>query len=188
MEFDIRKPKLMVTLGLARQSGITNYIIGKTAYEDLAVPVPGYENLVVIPCGPVPPNPAELLLDERLNALMERLKADYDVIVIDTAPVGLVSDAVTLGQHADATLYVVRHGYTFRKQLQLLDDMHRNKRLPKLSIVINDIRAEGGYGHYYGYGGYGYTGYGYGYGSEYFDDKKPSRKLFTEAFRRFLHI
>jgi capsular exopolysaccharide synthesis family protein len=188
MEFDIRKPKVMVTLGLAKQSGITNYIIGKTAYEDLAVPVPGYENLVVIPCGPVPPNPAELLLDERLNALMERLKADYDVIVIDTAPVGLVSDAVTLGHHADATLYVVRHGYTFRKQLQLLDDMHRNKRLPKLSIVINDIRAEGGYGHYYGYGGYGYTGYGYGYGSEYFDDKKPSRNLFTEAFRRFLHI
>ena len=186
MEFDIRKPKVMAALGLVRASGITNYIIGKSAYEDLPVPVPGYENLVVIPCGPVPPNPAELLLDERLGELMTRLKADYDVIVIDTAPVGLVSDAVTLGHHADATLYVVRHGYTFKKQLQLLEDMHRNKRLPRLSVVINDIRAEGGYGHYYGYGGYGHVGYGYGYGSEYFDEKKPAGSFLMESLRRIM--
>jgi capsular exopolysaccharide synthesis family protein len=186
MEFDIRKPKVMATLGLAKKSGITNYIIGKSAYEDLPVPVPGYENLVVIPCGPIPPNPAELLLDPRLGELIERLKADYDVIVIDTAPVGLVSDAVTLGHFADATLYVVRHGYTYKKQLQLLEEMRNNNRLPRMSVVINDIRYEVGYGHYYGYGGSGYSGYGYGYGSEYFDDKKPAGHFFTEAFRRVL--
>jgi capsular exopolysaccharide synthesis family protein len=186
MEFDIRKPKVMSTLGLTKKSGITNYIIGKASYEELPIPVPAYDNLFVIPCGPVPPNPAELLLDKRLAELMDRLKKDYDVIVIDTAPVGLVSDAVTLGQHADATLYIVRHGYTFRKQLQLLNEMYDNKRLPRLSIVINDIRTDGGYGHYYGYGGYGYTGYGYGYGSEYFDEKKPARSILSGAFRRFL--
>lgn len=170
LEFDIRKPKIMSNLGLPRRSGITNYIIGKASLSDLPVPVPGYENLFVIPCGPVPPNPAELLLDERLGEMIEKLKEEFDVLVIDTAPVGLVSDAVMLGKHADAVLFIIRHNYTFKKQLELLNEMYVNKRLPKISLVINDINGEGGYGRYYGYGGYGYTGYGYGYGNEYFEE------------------
>ncbi len=171
LEFDIRKPKIMSALNLPRRTGITNFIIGKSSFEDLAVPMPGFDNLFIIPCGPIPPNPAELLLDERLELLMQKLKETYDIIVIDTAPVGLVSDAVALGKFADATLYVVRHNYTYKKQLQLLNEIYTNKRLPKISLIINDIKAEGGYGKYYGYGGYGYTGYGYG--SEYFDEMKP---------------
>jgi len=176
LEFDIRKPKIMSTLNLPQKTGITNYIIGKAAYDDLAVPVTGVDNLFVIPCGPVPPNPAELLLNERLGELMDKLKADYDYIIIDTAPVGLVTDAIMLGKYADAALYIVRHGYTFKKQLLLLDEIYVNKRLPRLSLVINDIKAQGGYGRYYGYGGYGYNGYGAGYGSEYFEEAKPARK------------
>jgi capsular exopolysaccharide synthesis family protein len=183
MEFDIRKPKIMSTLNLPRKTGITNYIIGKAAYEDLAVPVPGIDNLFVIPCGPVPPNPAELLLDERLDELMQRLREEYDYVIIDTAPVGLVSDAVMLGKHADAALYIVRHNYTFKKQLLLLDEIYSNKRLPRLSIVINDIKAQGGYGRYYGYGGYGYSGYGYG--TEYFEDTKPVSNIFSRVFNVF---
>jgi len=177
LEFDIRKPKIMSGLNLAKKSGITNYIIGKAAIEDLPVPVPGIDNLFVIPCGPVPPNPAELLLDERLEEMMLKLKAEFDILIIDTAPVGLVSDAVMLGKYADAALYVIRHDYTYKKQLQLLNEIYANKRLPKISLVINDIKAKGGYGRYYGYGGYGYTGYGYGYGNEYFEDKNISLKF-----------
>lgn len=176
LEFDIRKPKIMNTLGLTRKSGITNFIIGKTPYEELPVPVPQMENLFVIPCGPIPPNPSELVLDAKLDELMTRLKEEFDVLIIDTAPVGLVSDSVILGKYADATLYIIRHNQTFKKQLQLLNENYSQKRLPKISLVINDINAEGGYGRYYGYGGYGYTGYGYGYGTEYFEDQhiKPS--------------
>ena len=185
LEFDIRKPKIMSTLNLPRKTGITNYIIGKAAYEELAVPVPGVDNLFVIPCGPVPPNPAELLLDERLDELMDKLKAEYDYIIIDTAPVGLVSDAIMLGKYADAALYIVRHGYTFKKQLLLLDEIYVNKRLPRLSLVINDIKAQGGYGRYYGYGGYGYKGYGAGYGTEYFEEAKPARKGLSGLFNFF---
>jgi hypothetical protein len=77
-----------------------------------------------------------------------------------------------LGKYADVSLYVVRHNYTFKKQLKLLNEIYTNKRLPKLSVVINDIKAQGAYGRYYSYGGYGYTGYGYG--GEYFDDAKKS--------------
>jgi tyrosine-protein kinase Etk/Wzc len=84
--------------------------------------------------------------------------------------VGLVSDAVTLGQHANACMYIVRHNYTFKKQVELIDELYRSKKIPHIAIIINDIDTKAGYGSYYGYGNYGY-GYGYGYGSatDYFD-------------------
>jgi len=187
LEFDIRKPKIMITLGLAKKTGITNFMIGKASYEELPVAVPGYDNLFVIPCGPVPPNPSELLLNDKLQGLIERLRRDFEYIVIDTAPIGLVSDAMILGKFADTSLYIVRHNFTFKKQLDLLDEVYINNRLPKLSIVVNDIQAQGGYGAYYGYGGYGYTGYGYGYGngngSEYFDERKPKKGFLQRLLR-----
>jgi capsular exopolysaccharide synthesis family protein len=180
LEFDIRKPKIMSGLGMAKRPGMTNYLIGGIPFEELPVQVPNIDNLFVIPCGPVPPNPSELILDSRLDDLMARLKEEFDVLIIDTAPVGLVSDGVLLGRFADACLYVVRHEYTFKKQLQMLDEYYRQKRLPRMCIVLNDITVQAGYGRYYGYGGYGYGNYGYGYGSTYFDDKKGSGGLFKK--------
>lgn len=163
LEFDIRKPKIVQGLGLKRTNGITNYIVGSVEANQLAVPVNEQENLYVIPCGPVPPNPAELLLDPKIASLFEYAKREFDVVVIDTAPVGLVSDAITLGKFADATIYIVRHDYTQKRQIQLIEDLYTTQKLPSLSVVINDIKIKLGYGGYYGYGGYGY-GYGYGYG------------------------
>lgn len=163
LEFDIRKPKILQGLGLGRSNGITNYIVGGCELEDLPVPVPGFENLFVIPCGPVPPNPAELLLDPKIDLLFQYVKANFDAVIVDTAPVGLVSDAITLGKFAQSTIYIVRHDYTQKKQIQLIQDLYDAQRLPALAVVINDIKVRLGYGGYYGYGGYGY-GYGYGYG------------------------
>ena len=163
LEFDIRKPKILHGFGLKRSKGITNFIVGNENIEDFLVKLPGFEDLYVIPCGPVPPNPAELLLDPKVDALFEYAKANFDVIVIDTAPVGLVSDAITLGKYADATIYIVRHDYTQKRQIQLIEDLYVESKLPSMSVVINDIKIKLGYGGYYGYGGYGY-GYGYGYG------------------------
>ena len=163
LEFDIRKPKIMKGLGLHERKGITNYIVSNIPLHDLIYPVPEVENLYVIACGPVPPNPSEMLLNERVGQMIRELKLSFDAIIIDTAPVGLVSDAITLGTHADATIYIVRHNYTLKKQIQLIDDIYQKNKLPHLSLIINDIQARGGYGGYYGYGGYGY---GYGYGKE----------------------
>jgi capsular exopolysaccharide synthesis family protein len=174
LEFDIRKPKIMSSFHLARRSGITNFIIGKTSFEELAVPVPNVDNLFVIPCGPIPPNPSELLLYDRLEELMQRVRQEFDMVIIDTAPVGLVSDSLILGRFADASLYVVRHNYTYRKQLNMLNEISLQNKLPRLSLVINDIQTNGTYGRYYGYGGYGY---GDGYGGEYFDDKKQGKSF-----------
>jgi tyrosine-protein kinase Etk/Wzc len=173
LEFDIRKPKIMEGLGLNERRGITNFIVGNLSLHEIIYPVPGQDNLFVIPCGPVPPNPAEMLLDNRVKQLIAELKEQFDAIIIDSAPAGLVSDAFSLAAFADATVYIVRHNYTLKKQIQLIDDLYREKKLPHLSIVINDISSASGYGSYYGYG------YGYGKDSSergYFDTAVKSRK------------
>jgi tyrosine-protein kinase Etk/Wzc len=176
MEFDIRKPKIVSGLDLKRNMGITNYIIGRANFEDLLVKVDVLDGLYVIPCGPIPPNPSELLLDKRLDELMREAKNAFDVVIMDTAPVGLVGDAINLAQYADCSIYIVRQRHTFRKQLALIEELYENKKLPNLSVVLNDVKVEGGY--YSGYGYYGGYGYGYGYAgaSGYFEDDDKRRK------------
>jgi capsular exopolysaccharide synthesis family protein len=179
LEFDIRKPRLLKGLGMQASKGLSNYIIGNvTNLEEIIQPVPDFPNLFVIGCGPVPPNPSELLLDEKVAGLFAKLKTDFDYIIIDTAPVGLVSDAFTLSNYADACLYIIRHSYTLKRQLNMVEDLYVKKRLPNMGLVINDIQTQGRYKGYYGYGGgsyYGY-GYGYGYGGDYFQESSTTKR------------
>jgi len=174
LEFDIRKPKILSQLHISRKPGLTNFLLGKVKLEDLPIPVPGYENLFVLACGPVPPNPSELLLDQKITELFDYLRANFDVVIVDTAPVGMVSDAMTLSKFADCTLYIVRQGHTFKKQIGLIDEFHREGKLPKVSIILNDVKIRTGYG-YYGYGRYGY---GHGYSSSYYEEEvQPPTQL-----------
>jgi tyrosine-protein kinase Etk/Wzc len=177
LEFDIRKPKIVSGLDMPKHAGLTNYILGQVKVEQLPVAVAGYNNLFVLPCGPIPPNPAELLLDTKLDELFSYLKSNFDVVIMDTAPVGMVSDALTLSKYADCTLYIVRQGHTYKKQIGLVDDYYREGKLPKLSIVINDVKVTRGYGSY-GYGG----NYGYGYGSGYFEEETGGQSNFEKWF------
>jgi tyrosine-protein kinase Etk/Wzc len=181
IEFDIRKPKILTGLGLSKRQGVTNYLLGKANVQDLPVLVPGYDNLFVLSCGPVPPNPSELLLESRVDDLFNYLKQNFDVVLIDTAPVGMVSDAMTLGKFANCTLYIVRQGHTYKKQIALIDEFYREGKLPKVSIVINDVKVKPGYG-YYGYGRYGY---GYGYKSNYYEEEHPPQTFFRKVFGWF---
>ena len=180
LEFDVRKPKILSQLNIPKKAGLTNFMLGKARPEDLPIPVQGSPNLFVLACGPVPPNPAELLLDTKLNELFTWLRNNFDAVVMDTAPVGMVSDAMTLSKFADATLYIVRQGHTFKKQIGLIQEFHENGKLPKVSIVLNDVKIRTGYG-YYGYGRYGY-GKGYGYNSGYFDEETPPPSIFERWF------
>ncbi|MBK6382081.1 MAG: polysaccharide biosynthesis tyrosine autokinase [Chitinophagaceae bacterium] len=175
LEFDIRKPKILSGLGLPKGPGITNYLIGKAELKDLIKPVPDHENLFVLGCGPIPPNPSELLLDQKVEDMFAWLKENFDVVLVDTAPVGMVGDAMTLGKFADSTLYLVRQGHTFKKQVAMIDEFYKDQKLPKVSIIMNDVKLKPGYG-YYGYGRYGY-GYGYGYGSYYEEETPPANFL-----------
>ena len=182
LEFDIRKPKILAGLSMGKKPGISNYLVGKAELKDLILPVPGEENLYVLPCGPVPPNPAELLLDQRVAQLFETVRRDFDAVIIDTAPVGMVSDAMTLGKFADCTIYLVRQGHTYKKQIGLIDDLYHSQKLPAVSIVINDVKLKAGYG-YYGYGRYGY-GYGYGH-SGYYEEEAPKKSFLDKVTRWF---
>jgi capsular exopolysaccharide synthesis family protein len=183
LEFDIRKPKVLSGLHMSKRAGITNFLMGKAGIEELIAPVPEHDDLFVLACGPVPPNPSEMLLDKKVSQLFEWLRERFEIILIDTAPVGMVSDAMTLSKFADCTLYLVRQGHTFKKQIALIDELYRENKLPKVSIVINDVKNKPGYG-YYGYGRYGY-GYGYGYGSSYYDEEKPPKTFIEKVMSGF---
>jgi capsular exopolysaccharide synthesis family protein len=162
LELDLRKPKISKALNLTHRSGITNYIVGQATKEELPVKVENASNLFIVPAGPIPPNPSEILLDPKMDELFAYLKENFDFIVIDSAPVGLVSDAKILNRFADITLYIVRQRYTLKKQVEFIDDLYAKKTLKNMSLIVNDVKI-GGANSYYGYG-YGY-GYGYSYNS-----------------------
>jgi capsular exopolysaccharide synthesis family protein len=168
--FDLRKlnssPAIDNILGQQKNRGITNFLIGQTDdFSSLKVVDDNYQNLHIFPAGPIPPNPAELLLSFNMKGLFEYLRKEYDYIVVDSAPVGLVSDAFILQEYADITLYIIRQQYTLLKQLDFISEIHEMQKLKNLSIVVNDVKMAGRYG-YYGYNySYGYSyAYRYGYG------------------------
>lgn len=155
VDMDLRKPRLSGYLGLDHRRGISNYLSGQLTAEDLGQAIEeGKDPLYFIGSGPVPPNPSELLLQAAMEKLITDMKERYDYIILDTPPAGLVTDAQIIGKYADASIYIVRNGYTFRDQIRLLDSYYQGKRFPHLGIVLNDIKA--GEAYRYGYGGYGY--------------------------------
>ena len=153
---DIRKPQLANYLHLKNKGRLTEFLADDTIeLNDIIVPSGISANLDVIPAGPIPPNPSELLLSERLDNLFEQLKKQYDYIIIDSAPIGLVSDTFVLNKFVDATLYVSRAKYTPRDCVDFINDLYQKKRLNNMSCVLNGAETK--------VSSYGY-GYGYGYG------------------------
>lgn len=169
---DIRKPRLAEMFGLAdRKRGISIFLSGdandKTLLFDQIMPSGINQNLDVLPAGIIPPNPAELLSRKNLDNAIEFLKEKYDYIILDTAPVGLVSDALIGSRVADTTIFVCRADYTPKSDLELANSLYREQKLKNMCIVLNGIDMEKRkYGYYYGYGKYSHKGYGryYGYG------------------------
>ncbi|MBR2648442.1 MAG: polysaccharide biosynthesis tyrosine autokinase [Sediminibacterium sp.] len=166
LEFDLRKLKsLKVIKNEEFDKGITNFLIGQTDnLSELAYAIDAFPNLHVYKTGPLPPNPSELMISERMDLIFEKLKDAYDYIVIDSAPVGLVSDAFALNKYSDVTIFIVRQRFSLKKQLDFVNDLRQNKKFKNIVLAINDINLSGRYG-YYGYGySYGYK-YNYGYGN-----------------------
>lgn len=153
LELDLRKPKLNVALGINNEIGISNYLIDQNSYDQIIKPIPQQENYSIITSGPNPPNPAELLLNGRLDVLIAQLKKDFDYIILDAPPVGLVTDAQILSKWANATFYVVRYNYTLKSQIPIIDDLKQKNLFNKMSIIFNAVdHSAGGYGYGYGYG------------------------------------
>jgi len=165
LELDLRKPKISKTINIDNSVGFTNYAIGKAEYKDIIVPSGIDPNLFILSSGPVPPNPSELILLKRTEELFQRLKEDFDYVIIDTSPVGLVTDAQLLNTYADTTLYIIRQGHTYKQQLNIPNDLYNSGKITRIGFIVNDVVANRGFAYGYGYEeGYGY-GYGYGYGA-----------------------
>jgi tyrosine-protein kinase Etk/Wzc len=153
LEFDLRNPSLSERLGFKKSTGITNYLRGEVQVDDVVQSVPEMENLVFISAGtPLPLNPGEIILHARMKSLFDYLRAHYDYIIMDTPPVEAVSDALSLGKMADISFFVLRHKYTLRPSLKLINQLHQDQKLPHISLVINGIKPGYGFQHVYGYG------------------------------------
>lgn len=177
---DIRKPRLVKLFGIsADKKGITTFLSGEDMSYDVleAQIVHGVanKNLDVLPAGVIPPNPGELISREQLDRAIELLKEHYDYVLLDTPPIGLVSDTLSIGRVADMCLFVCRADYSPRANFDLINSLKAEDKLPKISLVLNAVdMKKKKYGYYYGYGKYGkygkygrygrYGKYGYGYG------------------------
>jgi tyrosine-protein kinase Etk/Wzc len=149
---DIRNPRLDEYMDLP-EPGLTNYLSSKDLkLEDLIVKYKGYEELHVLPAGVVPPNPAELLMSKKVDEVFQSLKAQYDYIIVDTAPVSLVTDTLLIAKHADTFIYVARANFLEKRMLNIANSLYKEKKLPNMCLLLNDTDSTKGYGYGYGYG------------------------------------
>jgi len=175
---DIRKPGLNTVFNIPKKDhGITQFLTNPAInLMDLVQPSDINKNLYILPGGTVPPNPTELLARDGLEKAVETLKKNFDYVILDTAPVGMVTDTLLIGRVADLSVYVCRADYTRKAEFTLINELAENNKLPNLCIAINGLDLQKKkYGYYYGYGKYGkYYGYGkrYGYGYGYGETHK----------------
>lgn len=150
---DLRRPKISKELGISATPGITDYLIGNAKLDDVIRPVPGYNTLFFLPEGTLPPNPAELLMDDMMGKLVDELKAKFDFVIFDTPPIGAVTDAKVLATYANASIYVTRVNKTLKSFFPMIKDAYEGKKLPNMGVVINGIKFSkmSRYGQRYGY-------------------------------------
>ena len=151
---DIRKPRLNEYLGITKTKGLTDYLSSKNEpINDFITKYKRYENLDVLLAGSIPPNPTELLMNNKVVELFAQCKKEYDYIIVDTAPVSLVSDTLIVAKYADTFVYVVRANHIDKRMLSIPDILHRENKLPNMAVILNDTEVIKGYG----YGAYGYA-------------------------------
>ncbi|MBR4499341.1 MAG: polysaccharide biosynthesis tyrosine autokinase, partial [Paludibacteraceae bacterium] len=200
VDLDLRKPNIHTKLGLENGSGVSNYLIGEAEEEDIIVHNTPF-GFDFVRAGTIPPNPGELVHSDKLAKTLEKAREEYDFVVIDTSPIGLVPDAYAIIEHSDICLYVIRCMQTNKSFCkQTLEQVSEVVDQPeKIQLVLSDIPTSGrhsygsGYGYGYGgYGGYGYGHFGYGgyggYGYGYGGHSKTSRygKLYGKIYGKLV--
>ncbi len=159
--FDLRHPKIAEYLNLNEKKGITNFLIDKSSRIEDFIIKKNDDNLLfdVLLSGPIPPNPSELLMHKKIEAIFNYARENYDYILVDTAPVGLVADTLLLNEFADCSVYVVKANYLDKRMLHIANDLNKSKRLTNIAFLLNgrDTSAIS-------------YGYGYGYGYSYYNE------------------
>ncbi|NLR92841.1 tyrosine-protein kinase [Flammeovirga agarivorans] len=196
VDLDLRKPKVHLAMGGSNTIGASSILVGQNTIEECLqeTEVP---TLKYISAGPIPPNPSELILSSNFSRFLQQLKDEFDVIMLDSPPIGLVTDGMIVMRHVDNPIYVVRADYSKQSFIDNANNLYKSGKFKNISIILNSVpdrRSYGGYG--YGYGSMSYSAYGYGYGytygydsdlseedMEYFDEvKKPFwKKIFRKS-------
>lgn len=174
---DLRKPRIHKVFDMPNTMGMSNYLSNGCEYDEVIQKTP-IENLFYASSGPVAPNPAELIENERLKEFIIKAKKEYDIIIIDTPPIAIVTDTLLLRDYVDMNIFVIRQRYSSKNTLNLIQELYQSGKLKKMGIVINDISLSG----YYGYGlSYGYyMGYGYSYGNNYYGGNSYKKYGYSE--------
>jgi len=184
VDTDIRKRTQSKLLGNKRSEGVSTYLSGGSTHIDALIVKGHIANVDFLPAGSIPPNPSELLMNDRLDTLMEELKKRYDYIILDNVPALVVADAVIVNRVADITIYVIRDGVLDRRYLPELEALHKEGKFRNMCVVLNDVQdMTGRYG--YGYGRYGY-GYGYGRGYGYYSEETSQKHRHADSRKTFL--
>lgn len=174
---DIRNPKLSDYLKLPTK-GLTNYLsTSSIELNSIIVKQEGYKEFYVMPPGVIPPNPAELLMSDKVTEMFNTLKEQFDYIIVDTAPVSLVTDTLLVAKNADAFIYVIREHYLDKRLLSFPQKLYKEKKLPNMSVLLNDTYSKKGYKGQYGYG--------YGYG-QYFERENAKKTWYNKLMERIL--
>ena len=164
---DLRRPKIFTDFELSNDHGISSYLTNLSDVDNI-LQTTNIENLDLLGSGPVPPNPSELLMNPKMDDLMTQLKKRYEYIILDTPPIGLVTDAFILMKHANLSIYLIRQNITPKGTIKNAQEMYENGQLNNVCLLFNDVKVQK-----YGYG-YGY-GYNYGYNNGYYSESAHKR-------------
>ena len=174
---DLRKPKIAEEFGLVNDHGMSTCLSKDMPWREV-IKKTKYENLDIILSGPIPPNPAELLLQSKFSKIMAEIKQEYDVIILDCPPAGLVSETKELFKHSDVNFFIFRQGFSSKNNTQILNNLIEKGGVTKIYGILNDVHIDKGYGFGYGYG------YGYGYSSHYGYHDEVQLPWWKRAMRR----
>lgn len=170
---DLRKPSIHKILNVSNNRGLSTFLSGQNSLDEV-VQETFIKNLHLIPAGPIPPNPSELLDRPEMGKLIISLKKEYDFVIMDNAPVAVVTDGQLCARHADLNVFILRYGISKKDQVPFINQLAETKKMNNIALIVNDIKGRSfGYGRNYSYN-YKYSGYSHGY---YYQDKGPRKSL-----------
>lgn len=178
IDFDLRKMQLTETLGLQDKTGIGDYLENHASFTGVVQPSGIDPNLWVVTAGISATNPSEILLSEKILQFFQEARNKFDFIILDTAPVAVVTDAQVIAPFADITLYVVRQKHTFKKHIEVIEDLRQNNKMRNINVILNDVQLVSGYNHGFGYGFRFDEGYDY-----YQEDETEKRSILQMIFK-----
>ena len=172
VDMDLNNPTHAKIFNISKPLGVSDYLQSKAKINDIINVVPAFKNLSLITAGNLPDNPTELLSNGKVEGLIEHLNKSFDVVIIDTSPMVLVTDGYLLTHLCDATLYIIRHEYTPKILIKRIDDSNKINPIHNPAIIFNGVKQKG----------YLATNYGYGYGYDYVYGQQKSKKgFFTKS-------